>query len=429
MRNKLWIALCCGLAAPIVHAQEGGTRVTFGVSTGLTASDNWTLEEGVEESSFQFATDLTFGLSSQTRNSSASIDLGGQLQHTDIAGTETSTGLADPFINARYTRSGVTDEFQIDGRLEFIDQEIDFSDSDGTRTTGEIGTQYSFGNGLPFGGTVAASMSQSRFDNSSDDDESTASASVSLRFETSPNLTITPRVSFVRYEVGDPVTETTDTTTVGIGFNARINDVSSVNVQVSETSIDGPDEETSGLTGSITYQREGQNSTHIFSASQDVSNEGTRTELGYGRRLQFGENSGSYGFGLARGADDTETFTANVDISRPVPDGTFSFGLDRSFQTTVDGEETLTTDLSASYSQDLTDAAGFDISAGYNLEEDAEDDQTANGSASIFYRRSLTNDWALRTGWTYNWTRDEADVEVSSNTLSISLNRTWVSFR
>ena len=285
----------------------------------------------------QFINGLSYTLSSATRSSSASVSVSADIHHTDISGDPAISGIADPRLSANFTRRAASSELRLNGDILIADQDIDFSDNVGARHDTNLGASFKFGTGQPFGGTLAASHSQSRYDDPDDDDQ-TNSLSANLSLQTSPNLTVRPSVSLTRYEAD----ETVETTEFGVGFTATLTDVSSINGAINQTEIDvDGTNESRGTTGFLSFVREGQNSTHTFTLSTDVSIEGARTSLSYDRAMQLDDTNANYGFGFARGADDSQTWTANVNLSRSL--GTQSFGVNfaRDFTTDVEGIETL----------------------------------------------------------------------------------------
>ncbi len=430
MRSKLILALLGTAIGQTAVAQEGGTKMVFGLNSGLRASDNWIMEEDPADTSYQFNNALSFSLSSETRSSRIAIDLGANLQHSDISGTGVTSGLSDPTARVSFSRTGPDSVISLNAGVSLADQEIDFSDSIGTRTDSNVGATYSFGTGQRFGGSISADLSETNYTGSPDNDDKTSSISGSLHFQTSAKLTIRPNASITRYVEDDGGDVETTTESIGVGLTAQIDDVSSVKVDVSHKKIDSDnDGVTEGATGRISYMRSVPNGSHTFAVSTDISNEGPRTGLSYSRSLQFAQTQASYGIGASRSADGSDNLTANFDITQPLQRGQVNASLDRGFATDVEGVETLTTSFSAGLSQDLSDTSGIDLSLAFSLTEETMGPTETDASATLSYRMKVAEDWNLTAGLEHRFSDDDTSDPIRGNTVFLTFARTWESIR
>ena len=300
----------------------------------------------------------------------------------------------------------------------------------GSATNSNVGGTYSFGEDALFGGSVSASFAQTDYTGTADDDTNTRNVSASLRFEPSPGLTVSPSARQTRYEVESGPSNITETTVLGVGVSAALNDVTTLNVNLNETTIDDTTDGVSqSIGGSAGVTLAAPNGSHSVTYSQDLASDGTRSALNYNRTIELAASEASYGLGIARGSNDSTTFTANATFSQEVRDGGLSLNLNRSYLTENDGDETLSTDFSASFSRQLTDSDGFDLSADISIDEPTSGTRSTDASASVAYNRNLTEDWNLRAGYEHRYSQDAGSAAIRSNAVFVKVDRSWISFR
>ena len=202
MRKTLGLAIATGtMIATGAAAQDGGaTRLEFGFASNLRADDNWRMEDPSPGNSFQFSNDLSFGLTTETRSASFSLNLGTEIHSTNIAGDPSVTGVANPYANVQFQQAGPGTSLTLNAGISIADRDIDLSLDDGSATNSNVGGTYSFGEDALFGGSVSASFAQTDYTGTADDDTNTRNVSASLRFEPSPGLTVSPSARQTRYE-------------------------------------------------------------------------------------------------------------------------------------------------------------------------------------------------------------------------------------
>ena len=260
MAKKLLLVGVCAAAATSAIAQQGGTTLEFGVSTGIRLEDNWLMIASPSDSSAQISTELTFSATSETRTQRIQFNTGLELHYTDIADSALSRGIADPFANVSYKAFGPGSELSLGASVSVADRELDFSDSDGTAINTGLNAGYTFGSEAPFGGSVSISSDQTRYDDgATDDDDQTNSLALSLRFNVSPALSISPFVSQTNYDVTTGATSYADTRNVGISASATLSEVAVLSASVAQTRIDDNGTVSESTTGDVTATLQGQN--------------------------------------------------------------------------------------------------------------------------------------------------------------------------
>ena len=160
-------------------------------------------------------------------------------------------------------------------------------------------------------------------------------------------------------------------------------------------------------------------------SSRDQS--GRRYTAQVGRELNFAlgqELSTSIGVTTLDGDDPNLigrlVFRQELDSSR------IRFNLNRQVRTDNNDEERLTTRLGVGYDRDINAVSGLAFDFGFSLAEgNASSNEVERTSFDISYRRSITEDWFMRTGISYDY-RDEDNVgSADSTSVFFSLNRTF----
>ena len=215
------LAVPAGVQAQSAAGTEtGGIQLTFGVTFRLEAQDNRGLSSTDEQSSFEAASILSFGLLSETRAQRFTLDVTGSLRalNTDLD-VANANGFVEPSVALSYDISNASSRFSISAQMN----ESDLSDSgtvldddgfeiisDGTavRRATRLETSYDWGDDRRFGFGVFArylatdyrggTVQDTAGDSVNDSERTTLGARA--RFDLSEAATLTSTLSFQDFE-------------------------------------------------------------------------------------------------------------------------------------------------------------------------------------------------------------------------------------
>lgn len=187
------------------NPEEGGPVLTFGISSTLSATDNYNLDPNNSESAGLFDNRLSFGYLNRRANDVFSLDLSGVLRANEPPGG--SNTFDDRNARLGYERQGANSalSFGADYSLSSVDSFDPFDDnlffegdplenSDLTQDQGDreqIGARFSFETGLnaPLGFVLTGRYRDQSFTGTTDPDlfdTQTLNLSATTRFTLSP---------------------------------------------------------------------------------------------------------------------------------------------------------------------------------------------------------------------------------------------------
>ena len=400
-------------------AQDTGRLLSFGVNFGLVADDNPDLAlDGGEGTVDAFvSTDLLFRRATRVQ----SLTLSGNARLRNDGGSDeddSSGGLAQSNLNLAYRREsadaalGVTaglsrdrvdylDPLAVDLDDDLIIDEIDAVGRTGTRLSYRLDTTLELRRRAPLGVILSAGLSGVDYSDTNDaelTDEERRHAGLGLRFDFNPVLRGTVAVDYDDYENPDPDDgeESRDELSVGARLSRNL------------------------PTGSIGL--------HTGITSTD---DGERLTLGLNRALEtpLWEVEGE--IGVTRQVNGDITPVAQIDVSRDLPTGQISALLRRSVRSGSDAEETVLNAVSVSYAREVNRTLAMSMGLSYVGTEPSGDDESSDSftSARVDFSKALTEDWSLNLGLEHR-SEDDGDIgRASSNRLSLSLRRAFVTTR
>ena len=444
--RKLTIAALSCAAASIAQAQdEPGFQLILGLESSLIADDNYALDTVSAGDSFIFQNDVSVRVRSETRLSVFDAEAGISLISADIAGSSSETGAVNPYGRISFSREAVGG--QLDVSLTARQTDLSFSrllqaPGDATFMTVDDGTSLrtgasaalTFGEGALIGGTVSASHSMTDYSGTTDPDlfdSETTTLSASGRVDVNSTLTISPSVTHVDYSADDIEGTDTETLIYSLGATVAVSEILSLTGSVSQeeisrtTTVPAATTEESATNFGLSATLLASNGSHTLSIETRTSLDGQRTELNYDRVLEFIGEEVSFGFGVTETAAGGTEFTARANFQQELPTGLFSVSLDRAVLTASDGGETVSTEASVLYSYDISEVASFELGAQFS-EESSPGDEETNTSASVAYRRELTEDWDLLAGVQHRISDDSGAGRATSNSIFVTVARTWV---
>ncbi|MCU0826582.1 MAG: hypothetical protein MUE52_04085 [Tabrizicola sp.] len=407
MRKQVRIAECAmglGLmavvAVPLAAQDEGGLRLTFGISSRLENVRNPGLTVPAEPDQTRASSRLSFGLTDTTRRSAISFSVAGTVAKDND--DDTPDGLVDPNLNLSLKRIAATSAVELSAFLRE-------NDLDSLRTlildpdTGDIvgdvtgdGTQrqkggtvsFAFGEAGPWGGNLSGSVTETTYTGTtSESDSRRSNLGASLRFRVDPATEVSTGLRWSRYaEAGEAARKT-----VRSDFSFRRD------------------------------QRAGYVLATVFA---EATEDGTRSGLSFERSWELPDSSLSLSLGVTRGVTGDLTPTGQLDWQKELSRGTVSVGLRHDVSAGDDDQETVVTAARFGLSHELTRLSSIEF--GLNASgADATDtsEATWNAALSATYSHSLPNEWTLDAGMIHRIRSEDGSGKATSNTVFLELRR------
>lgn len=394
------------LTAGAALTQEGGgVLLTFGIDQRLSWVDNPDLEVPSTGDRVRSDTRLSFGVLSETARDRLAFNLDTVLRGEDD-GSGFGFGLENPSAELAYTRLGATSSFTISAFLREADLDeglalIDGGEGelpvqsfeDGTARTQGVRLAYNWGEGTPLGGTLRAGLTDTDYRDTTDPDlvdNRNLTAGAGLRFVLNEVTEATLDIDHRRYDEDGP-TVAEDSTTLSAGLIRAL--------------------PRGNLRGKISTTRD---------------EDGTRTELSFGRTIELPRGSLSFDLGVTDAASGSIDMTGALDWRQELAQGIFVARLSRAVTSDISNNETLVTALSLGLTQELTPRLGLTLGATWaQSDEQATGIMTSNTSLDASLSYALTEDWATNFGASHKLKDEDGLGRADSSSVFLSVGRTF----
>lgn len=439
-------ALCClgaGLPAPAPAQQsQGGLSAQFTYSEQLVA----------EDTGDNLRSDLGFFLSTATRAQRFEFDIGAGLEKRFSDG-RLEGDIVDPRLRLFYGLENRNTALSFDASYREVEisqlvLENSFLDDptlvvdeptlvldEGTRASASVALGLEFGRAAPFGGTVSLRHAETRYSDTQSTgllDSEQESAELRLRFDINPLVTGRTVLSVTDLDRDGGVD--TRTEQMGVGASMAFNKTLTGEFDIGTTRVEEggsvPRSVRDGTFYSIGLVQDRPNGSLSGSLNSNIDENGRRTTLRVDRVLELPEAQLRFGLGASRDEDTGSTDPLySVSYNQNLPRGSFSAGLEQSFGTDTQGDETLDTRLRLALSHELTPVSS--LSARFSVRD------TATGSAfttdtrqvnvGLDYSHALNRDWALVAGFSHT-RQDRADGTRDTDDrlyLGLRLTEIW----
>jgi hypothetical protein len=450
-------ALFVYLSGPALGQDDGGLRVSLGVSQNFGYGENLALgvpgsvtnpEQGATSQSL---TSFALNVDSITRDQRFNFQTGGALRFANLpTGSTTETGFVDPFISLSYDREAANARFSFAGSYEesdisqgrplwdFTDENnvivppADLSSLQGTglRKATDAAVDLEIGLNSPIGFKFSASNSSVSYENASaagltDFDRTEVGVSTFLRFN--PDTAAVVDLKRSRYNATGTANDR-ESDTVEVGFDREFADQSQLSFRIGYTDGDannaaGP-VNSSGTTGSIDYSRPLTDGG--FNAGYSLTRDGS----GEIDRLQFGRNFVLRGgaLGVSVGATSvygaSPRFSGGINWSQELQTGQVSLQLNRQVLPDENDNSRFTTSFAAQYSQTLSPYSTFVANFSYFVSDGgATSNDVDRGDIVLRYEYALTDDWNLNAGINLRMRDEETVGRGESQEIFVGLSR------
>jgi hypothetical protein len=447
-------------AGPVLAQQgagpeSGGPVLTFGISSTLSATDNYNLAPNNTQSAELFVSRLSFSYANRRANDFLGLDLSGLLHANEPPGG------SNAFDNRRarlsYEREGVnsTLSFGAEYSLVSVDSRDPFSDNffddvppdetDFTQDRGDekqVSARFRFETGMndPVGlilegryrdrsfiGTTAPDLFDTR----------TLNFSGTTRFTLSP-LTETRLV--LRYEDFDaddlPQTKR-QTRSINLGLTQMLSQADTLDLSLGFQKIETDQivgglrnmSTNSGLIGRLGLTRELTRGTIGTSFDLRNSVNGTTATWLVSRALPLPRGALEVSLGAASDVSHKVRPVGSVNFTQEMKRGTLQASLDRQLRTSLLSNELWSTQASLQYRYGINSLSSAAFSVNFAELTQAggppvNDTIRADLRATYYY--DLTKDWRLSTGYEYRIRDEETVGRATSNRVFLTLERNFV---
>lgn len=448
--------------------EEGGPVLTFGISSTLSATDNYDLNPDNAENAELFDTRLSFGYRNRRALDTLSFDASGVLRAVEPPrGANTvddrtarlgyqrrglhsalsfganyslsSVDARDPFDRDRF----ILDEDLPEGEDPVFDEdrldETDFTQDRGDRQN--IGARFRFETGLnaPLGVVLSGSYNERSFTDTTDPDlfdSEVFDLSLTTRATLTPVTEGRVVLNYRDYSADDTERTERQTSSVRLGLTQALTQVDTLDVSLGVEQIET--EETlggtrrsdteNGVIGSFALSRDLTLGTVGTTFEVDQSENGQTMTWQVNRALPLPRGSLAFSVGATRNVDNDIVPSGRLNFTHQMRDSTLTASLSQDVRTSDRSNELRTTRASVGYDYEINSLSGIGLSA--NFAELArsggpQGNDTSRADLRATYRRDLTRDWQLSTGYEYR-IRDEDNVgQATSNRVFLTLQRNF----
>ena len=436
--------------------EDGGPVLTFGISSTLSATDNYNLDPNNSENAELFDNRLSFGYENRRANDVLSFDLSGVLRTIEPPGN--SRTFDDQRARIGYERQGVnsTLSFGADYLLSSVDSLDPFDDdrffdddpldeSDLTQDRGDreqIGTRFSFESGLndPVGFILEGRYRERNYTDTTDPDlfdNELFNLSGTTRFTLSPVIDARVVLRYEDYSADDGPQTDRQTSSVNLGLTQVLSKVDTLDVSLGFQEIDT--EETigglrqtdtdTGVIGSVDFLRELTQGTIGTSFDLSQSENGTTATWLVSRAMPLPRGAIAISLGAASDVDDTIIPVGSVEFTHEMKRSTLTASLERQVRTSSQSDELRTTRASFGYNYEINSLSDLSFSANVAQLDQAGGpavNDTTRADLRAVYSRDLTEDWRLSSGYEYRMRDEDSVGSATSNRVFLTLEREFV---
>lgn len=442
------------LALSVQAQQSDAPALTFGIETSLHADDNQRLDITSPGTTTWAETRLSFGLHPQTQASRLGIDASVILRAADLPGSGPGTGsetdIDDPRLRLSWQTSTGSTELRLDG--EYRRQDISFADpllltnvdstdlilDRGERETMSLALGFRSGIGGPLGFDLTLGQARRNYQGTSDPDLYNTRND---RIEATLRATLSPvaegRVIVTRrdYTAEDRRNTERVTDTVQLGLDYALSSATRLETRLGYSQIDSERDLVVGGTarsttresapvGRIALTRDLPDGRIGIALDQTLSTNGDRATLRVSRLMEFPLGSLDVNIGGSSQEGGDVALVGGLALSRELPRGEITLGLDRRVRTNDDDLNTETTELKLGWRHEISPLSDLSADIGFAEVDEDQGDNYRRARATIALAREITPDWDLNFGYEYRF-RDESDEAGSarSNSVFVTLER------
>jgi len=452
--------------------EAGGPVLTFGISSTLSATDNYDLSPDNTESSELFDTRLSLGYRNQRPLDTLSLDLSGVLRAIEPPrgantfddrsarlGYQRRGANSALSFGANYSLSSVEardpfdrDRFLLDEDLpedeDPVFEEDPLDETDLTQDRGdrqEIGARFRFETGLtdPLGVVLSGDYRERSFIDTTDPDlfdSETFTLSGTTRATLSPVTEARVVLRYRDYSADDPERTDRQTSSVNLGLTQALTQVDTLDVSLGLQRIET--EETiatlgggtrqsdteNGVIGSLSLSRELTRGTIGTTFEVDQSENGQTMTWQVNRALPLPRGSLAFSLGATRNVANDIVPSGRINFTHEMPRSTLTASLSQDIRTSDRSNELRSTQASVGYDYQINSLSSVGVSANFaELARSGGPDLSDTNRADLraTYSRVLTRDWQLSTSYEYRIREEDNTSDATSNRIFLTLQRSF----
>ena len=439
-RTTLLAIVAVALSGGLGHAQTVNSARTGSIdlTTRLQYDTNPNLTTGAASGQFSASERLDFSVLTETRSQQFQADGGGAIRYDDANGLT----FVRPDIRLRYSmdakNSDVTARFgyretDVVGFFDIDPSAATILISDpGTLRTLSGGATVNLAKNAPF--TFSASVDHTAVEVRNTIDptlfdtfDTTVSASAGLRFSGVTQGTLT--VSHNIFSADDATQTLTNTTSANFSISHEVKSALTVTGDVGylrrDLELSGTSTVRDGFRVGVGVDqaRPAGNVFGRLTFDRTRPTERSSLTIGGSRQLPAGNLNGSLTASYVPGTG--YEFCGSAGYDQQLPDGSFRFNLDQSFQTDQNDNETLTTRFGLGYRKNVTATSNLSVNFNFARIEDAGAGTTPTvdrATLAATYDRAITPDWNMSVGYAHRLLSD-AGGRADSDSVFLSLSR------
>lgn len=406
--------LALAVLALSATAQQAPPPFTFGLDLRLEADDNRDLVPVSPGTTTTGTARLSFGFLRDTGADSLRLNAGVLLRAAGGPGAATTaTGLQEPAVTARYTRTAANASLSFG--LRYSEREIrslrsldDFLDPD----TGEIVLPPDF-DGLVGTGT------QTNFN---------ADLRASIGDAGPLGLTVTLGLRETGYRNAAATLIPSTELSAGLSARLRLSDVAAARIDLRASRFEpetGAVRDTTGVT--LGFSQEFPRGTFGVSASADTTPDGTRLGVSVSRSLQLPAGALAVSLGATRPAtSDRIALTGSLSLRQDLRRGAITAGLVQRVGSGANDAEQLVTAVNVGLTHEVGPNGRLALGADYAISTiPATSVSTQSANLRVSYSHALTQDWGLNVGYVHRLRNDTAAGQANSNSVFLGLSHSW----
>ncbi|WP_299850497.1 hypothetical protein [uncultured Roseovarius sp.] len=373
------------------------------------------------------------------------------------SGSDIETGFVEPRISFSYMREAANSVLDLDGSyrqsdISFQPAVSDFADDDGvivlppdfedlegsgTRRNYNLNASLEIGREAPLGFVFTASTSGISYDQQTAalSDIERYSAGIRSNFRFSDVTTAFAVFNYDHYEADDIQSTERNTNAVEVGVAQELSERFRFEAAIGfseteETLFRVLDTTTSGVTGRATLSYDMPNGVITGNYATTRDQDGARHNVSVGRSYELPRGEIAVSVGATSKDSGDPALIGSVDYMQDLATGNFKVGINRNVSISNEDEERITTTAVMGYNHDINNISSLGLDFSYGLSEgNSTADETLRTDVSASYNRDVTEDWKISTGVSYRVRDQDTSGKSDSTSIFVTLKREFDFFR
>lgn len=345
------------------------------------------------------------------------------------AGAQAAFGFNTSYFQSNIEFLRPLEEFRNDeGEIE-LPPDLDDLNGTGNRERYRTGLSLELGQNAPIGAAFNASYLALRYTDTTDpglndNDRYNMDAELFLRF--SPLIEGTLGLDYGLFESDDTEQTKRETTTGFFSLGVELSPIWRLTAGFGYTTIDtrefGVVTRTDGPTGRLQLERDMPNGSIGAEIEQIVTDDGDIRNFLISRNMGLPAGELSFTIGVSDSELDNATPIGSLNWSQNFPRSVISAQIRRSVDFDQEKGNVIRTAAFLGYFYEINSVSGINLNAGYTISDEVTDTiDRANFTAS--YQYTLTEDWALNTGYRYRMREELTDPRAQSHAVFFNIGR------